>query len=325
MSLSVKNMLGGGKPEGMYAWTKSIASYEYNTLELNVTNTYTVRATDGNPIKFYVADAYTIDEANHVYVLTNPTEYTLEYGNYSMQSVASKKYVTIDSPQSRVLAYNNNIVSMYVYNNSQSSSVQFAANSSSYPVSVYKIIETFNTSFVGYVVDGNSDKYPNKEIYSDGYYYEKVFEIDFDFFSKISVGYELTKFDTGIITPTSNTISINSKIYHNLGEKPKMVLLIDESGIYTGEGVYSTTFVCILRAYSENDANVNSIYAFGTSTYGGHLEGSVRCGYITFSDTYFNDSYIYLHYDNSYSPLYAGSGNSMYFIAEHRYRWIALA
>lgn len=76
-------------------------------------------------------------------------------------------------------------------------------------------------SFVDYVVSDKEDAYPDKDIHTDGYYYEKVV----DGITPEMLGCTKMAIDTFAFTADT---AINTTINHSLGEKPKyLFVLID--------------------------------------------------------------------------------------------------
>lgn len=78
----------------------------------------------------------------------------------------------------------------------------------------WKILTSKNGDFIDYVISDNANKYPDKTVHTDGYYYEKVIEgIDLS-------ATEITKWEVGSFEVTSN--STTKTVNHSLGVTPKI-------------------------------------------------------------------------------------------------------
>ena len=218
--LQIKNTLGGGKPEGLYAWKKSSVSYIDNITTIDSEN-YILGNSKSNTTVYY-SNSYTIDEATGIYTLVNPQSTILEYGRnslYSVEMVKSNYYIWGSTSSNKI--YNTNASSTYnVYLQNDKGSVYLYAQTSFSNYYKYDIhsVKTEYT-FLGYIVSDKENAYPDGDV-QNGYYYEKV------------VGVKAA-FGSVSISNSPSDLVIN----HNLGVMPTKAW-----GFAMEGGSYSTAF-----------------------------------------------------------------------------------
>ena len=210
--LQIKNTLGGGKPEGLYAWKKSSVSYIDNITTIDSEN-YILGNAKSNTTVYY-SNSYTIDEATGMYTLVNPQSTILEYGRnslYSVEMVKSNYYIWGSTSSNKI--YNTNASSTYnVYIQNDKGSVYLYAQTSFSNYYKYDIhsVKTEYT-FLDYIVSDKETAYPDGGE-KDGYWYERVVEG--------------AKFTTGTVTPSSGDWL---RVEHGLGVTPDIITVMAES------------------------------------------------------------------------------------------------
>ena len=170
--LQIKNTLGGGKPEGLYAWKKSRVDCIDNTITKTGTS-YTLGNATSNTIVYY-STSYILDEETGMYTLVNPESTTLEYqrwGVYSVEMVKSKYYIWGSTSSNEM--YNTNTSSTHtvrIKNSDGSVFLDAASANEIYDIHSARIEYTF----LYYVVSNKENTYPNYVVHTDGYYYESI-------------------------------------------------------------------------------------------------------------------------------------------------------
>ena len=217
--LQIKNTLGGGKPEGLYAWKKSSVAC-IDSITTQTGKNYTLgNATSDTTV--YYSTSYTFDETTGTYTLVNPKSATLQYAQwsvYSVEMVKSNYYIWGSTSSNEI--YTTNASSTYnVYLKNSDGKVFLESDSANdkYDIHSAKIEYTF----LDYVVSDKETAYPDGAV-QDGYWYERVVDI----LGLLSC----TKILVETFIPTSN-ISVGYGTYtlnHGLGEIPKYAILLSE-------------------------------------------------------------------------------------------------
>ena len=215
--LQIKNTLGGGKPEGLYAWKK----HSLNAVEKATSTNATTKLSDATnaTITYYTSSSYTFDEATGLFALDNPTEATLPYG--SSKSMSNNIYFIVGSPSGETMFKGtSNDTSRLTQLRNNSNGLLVEPYSSSYTYTVYTAEQ--EATFLDYVVSDKETAYP------DGgekgwYWYERVGG------GLTPEMFGCTKMAVDTFTLSSRTACYNHTISHSLGEMPKYVFLISEA------------------------------------------------------------------------------------------------
>ena len=207
--LQIKNTLGGGKPEGLYAWKKSVGTGVVK--ETPSTERYYFTTSQSESVTIYYSSSYTYDDGD--FVLTNPSEINIALGAHN--AIEANLYFMMNTSRGNVMlksSSGSNNQRTVIYN--QKSGLFAHCPDSSYPF--YICNDTYE--FLDYIVSDKETAYPDGGE-KDGYWYERVGEgLDIDL-SKLGC----TKFEQGSFTPSSDEISIT--VPHSLGVYPKFVLV----------------------------------------------------------------------------------------------------
>lgn len=223
--LQIKNTLGGGKPEGLYAWKK------YSTLDVFVEKYISTTEQKNNIFPYsssnvlYKSSSYTFDKNTGIYTLVNPTSvsgailqdavhmYNGEYFMLNANSGATMyKAPTSASQESGVTAFNS------AYNGF---SIQTYGNYERAPYYIYSNKSGTERTFISCIVANDESAYPDGGE-KGGYWYEKVgggLTPEMFGCTKMAV-------DTLILTAATqlSTYTVN----HSLGEIPKVILVMSE-------------------------------------------------------------------------------------------------
>ena len=319
--LQIKNMLGGGKPEGLHAWKKSeigselkdinkrasalpFAFYEGSAVVLNgeihilggssnYTSHYKWDGTSWTsvstlPYNFYEGSAVILNGEIHILGSYSSAKH-YKWDGTSWTSVSTLPYSFY---QGSAVVLNNEIhilgsyssgdyadhykfdgtswtsVSTLPYNFYQGSAVVFddkihilgSASGGSYYTAHYLIIGYVPVyTFLDYIVSDKENAYPDGGE-KGGYWYEKVRD------GLTPEMFGCTKYEVGSFTLSSDnyTVSFN----HTLGEKPKAVIINENSSITDSN--YVNTYL----APSSYGAYVYSNRASGNSASGNTLNES---------------------------------------------------
>ena len=243
--LQIKNTLGGGKPEGLYAWKKSSVAC-IDSITTQTGKNYTLgNATSDTTV--YYSTSYTFDETTGTYTLVNPKSATLQYmqwGVYSVEMVKSNYYIWGSTSSNEI--YNTNASSTYtVYIKNSNGSVFLEADSSNYKYDIHSA--KIEYTFLDYVVSDKENAYPNGGE-KDGYWYERVSEgITPEMFGA-------TKKEEQTFTVSS---SVSEKtITHSLGEIPKLVLCFPSDATCSESvGPFGTLILAMMRMYQGSKFN----------------------------------------------------------------------
>lgn len=177
--LQIKNTLGGGKPEGLYAWQKSTKVLK----TVGNDDSYTVTLGTSN---VYVGDGYSVDYSTGIITLTNPvlTNLTDNYlkvngyivldslvnfssefeawGGREIRRDGTRGYYVLKNPYLQKGSKSiNSITNYYVY-------AGYAENNDTYQCSVSYVSNDVN----GYVVSDKKTAFPYHDFASDSYYYD---------------------------------------------------------------------------------------------------------------------------------------------------------
>lgn len=229
--LQIKNTLGGGKPEGLYAWKKSKKQISYES-------TYVSNATHANfeptiksyPFTVYKSKGYTFDETTGEYTLTEPVSETIVSSGNGI--IDGTYYGTINSKSSKNM--------IYPTNSGYGATIELTLHglnawtgTSTYPAYWYKSSKIIEFLDETYIVSDKENAYPDGGE-KGGYWYEKVSVIDL-----VKIG--CTKFEEGSFTPSSDTYVYNAT--HSLGVIPKFAIVYGGiiSGKYVNWEVFSIT------------------------------------------------------------------------------------
>ena len=191
--LQIKNTLGGGKPEGLYAWRKySVSAIKSQSVE----SSDQARNVGSGSTTVYYATSYTFDENTGIYTLVNPSSTT------DIISLWSGEYVIFGATSGTTMyrayrAGHSNYCTRFYASTSQIATVNSA------PYSIYTAVDDNRKTYVTTLVSDNGDKYPDGIIHTDGYYYAKV-----------ALAYGKVSLNSG------ETITIP----HMLGSKPTLVI-----------------------------------------------------------------------------------------------------
>ena len=167
MSLSVKNMLGGGKPNAPYAWAK----YEYEVIP---------------PIDA-VNPTFEMSSSNYTVTITESTVDLTLIGDNWREFFDGFKYNSGDYPK---FQNDSDLLRIYASSSTASRVTAFTATSPttgtltlqdswSKSSTLCKFIGTKHIkdeeskvgSFIEYITDKSPIKYPNGEVHTDGYFY----------------------------------------------------------------------------------------------------------------------------------------------------------
>ena len=243
--LQIKNTLGGGKPEGMYVWKK----YEGIPPVSNITLKFEM-ITYGNPcvvkvssddidlslvdstifIGMTLSGTLTASSSATSFAFVSENEFTKNSATYSYNYDPSSQTITMNYEFTATVIWNNSVVSY-----------------------------SGNLSFLNYIVSDKETAYPDGGE-KGGYWYEKVGD------GLTPEMFGCTKYEVGSFTLSSDnyTVSFN----HTLGEKPKAVIINENSSITDSN--YVNTYL----APSSYGAYVYSNRVSGNSASGNTLNES---------------------------------------------------
>ena len=258
--LQIKNMLGGGKSEGLYAWKKYevIGTYRYS-LKSSIVTCVVGKSND----KF----AITLDSSNYdgdlsyldVKNLCKLLDGSLGIVRNSKRQICSWNggdYLTFaDHDDSSVTRYaypsiNNNIVTVTLYGfEDKSYTWNGLTKNTSFSSSIENAFEYYDYAYEykGYIVSDKETAYPDGGE-KGGYWYEKVSEgITPEMFG-------CTKMAVDTFTLTSDTVGSEYNISHSLGTKPKYFIII---GDFSGVSKSTYDIISVMGANHNLSGSVN--------------------------------------------------------------------
>ena len=262
--LQIKNTLGGGKPEGLYAWKKCSISYSEGGAVTHIDTTFYSKGSLGVAIDVYYASSYTFNEDNAVFELTNPTVKSVEHDTSDAKyfSLTGNQYFIIGSPTGKTMYKSG--ASGGATRIINGTSCYVTCYNTSYPYSVIEIEE--NHTFIDYVVSDKETAYPDGGE-KGGYWYERVSE-------GITPGmFGCTKMAVDTLILTADTKLSTYTVNHSLGKIPKVILVIAETAPTvawrlnrclcdnSGQG---TSANCVMSYY--NSGLVNNTYLVNSIT-----------------------------------------------------------
>ena len=253
MSLSVKNMLGGGSAKGLYVWKRRKAKALYLNGDecTDVTGGWSIgvhSVSDGlgevtkNDTYVYLKTGSSAATDDCPIATNNPIDMNgydnlcFKYENASgdgnmpvMWAVASSirgisvkgfSDVTRSGSGENARGITSHIIKTNISSiNSPLYAVGgISSSADSFPNGTANMVQAWiESSEEEYIADNNPDKYPDGAVHTDGYYYEKVVEV---------------KISTGSITNSNSSLE-NLVIKHGLGKTPtKFIVMADLS--YSG-------------------------------------------------------------------------------------------
>ena len=245
--LQIKNTLGGGKPEGLYAWKKYevIGTYRYSLKSSIVTcvvgkssDKFTITLDSSN----YDGDLSYLDVKN----LCKWLDGSLGIVSNSKRQICSWNggdYLTFaEHNDSSVTRYaypsiNNNIVTVTLYEfEDKSYTWNGLTKNTSFSSSIENAFEyyDYNYEYKGYIVSDKETAYPDGGE-KDGYWYEKVSEgITPEMFG-------CTKMVVDTYTPTANIQMGSVTLIHSLGVIPRLLIIVaDNQDSYIAESYHTT-------------------------------------------------------------------------------------
>ena len=177
--LQIKNTLGGGKPEGLYAWQKSTKFLK----TVGNDDSYTVTL---GTSEVYVGDGYSVDYSTGIITLTNPVLTNLPdnylkvngyivldslvnflseldaWGGTALRRDGTRGYYVLENPYLEKGSKSiNSITNYYVY-------AGYVENNDTYQCSVSYVSNDVN----GYVVSDKKTAFPYHDFAPDNYYYD---------------------------------------------------------------------------------------------------------------------------------------------------------
>ena len=311
--LQIKNTLGGGKPEGLYAWKKSSVAC-IDSITTHTRKNYTLgNATSDTTV--YYSTSYTLDETTGTYTLVNPKSATLQYaqwGIYSVEMVKSNYYIWGSTSSNEM--YTTNASSTYnVYLKNSDGEVHLESDSANYKYDIHSA--KIEYTFIDYVVSDKETAYPDGGLHTDGYRYDKISNLKFTF---------------GTFTPTSN--QQETTIVHGLNDKIRFFGIYTEHIKPTESSLYQVEALSLHRGitYASNgtsrenyNGRVSITYVLTAGPYwyddGFKISSLYGIGDVT-------ESSITIFKNNSAtSDNSSGSTNAPYFIGGRVHKWIAIA
>lgn len=170
MSLSVKNMLGGGNGSLKNIWGKyeqTITPAPIFNVVRNPNNSYGMMLSnvEGSaydvtalPLSFF--DGFFFENSSTVTLYFTYSNDKLYYGS---KEGSKDFYVNVDTVSGNTRIWNPNLNSITI----TTSAVEFRSNEP----------DTVDNTFIEYVSDNNPSKYPNYAIHTDGYWYQRVDDV----------------------------------------------------------------------------------------------------------------------------------------------------
>ena len=149
-------------------------------------------------------------------------------------------------------------------------------------------------TFIDYIVSDDPNKYPSDGLHTDGYWYEKVSDLNLS-----SIG--CTKYEMGSITPSSNTVNVT--VTHSMGIKPKYGIMVREAEASSGYTISKVATMVFEDAYC-------GAYAFFS---GGQKDENYNGTTFNMSIDYFSDTKF----------TFSGSGSYKFF-SGFKYNYILL-
>ena len=216
--LQIKNTLGGGKPEGLFAW-KKCSVVLLDSITTKVRENYELGTATFDTTVYY-STSYTFDEATGIYTLVNPQSANLAYngsGGAATVSMEKSTYYIWGSTSSDKI-YTTNDGSTYkvgIRNVGGSVYLESTVTNEKYDIHSAKAEYTF----LNYIVSDKETAYPDGGE-KGGYWYERVSEVK-------------AAFGSVSISNSPSDLVIN----HNLGVMPTKAW-----GFAMKGGSYSTAF-----------------------------------------------------------------------------------
>lgn len=251
--LQIKNMLGGGKPEGMYAWKK----YSYSpavSLE--------------NPTFDYISAT----------VSSSSSDYT--FGNFSFDISIIDDWTKFFTGFVNTNGYGSNFPSDGVFHNYSDnanwnytvSEVNLSEGTVTIHIGGYcgdynsegtykyagtKVVSEEIKEFLDYIVSDKENAYPDGGE-KGGYWYERVVEgIDLE---KLGC----TKFEEGTITPASTIQSASYSLSHSLGEIPRyLIVYLPEEDVPSSGSSLQVYIACANPSSAYRDKGHDYYYELG--------------------------------------------------------------
>ena len=271
--LQIKNTLGGGKPEGLYAWKKCVGTGVVK--ETPSTERYYFTTSQSESVTIYYSSSYTYDDGD--FVLTNPSEINIALGAYN--AIEANLYFMVNTSRGNVMlksSSGSNNQRTVIYN--WESGLFAHCPDSSYPF--YICNDTYE--FFDYVVSDKETAYPDGGE-KGGYWYERADGNNVVF---------------GACTPSSDTYF---RIEHDLGQKPDWFIIVKTDK--TADGVYGASY--------DKDISETEVYHY--STYGKAIKTISDTGDKSTSYAFLSDSVISVpHAATSSSAGYKWSTSSVY-------------
>ena len=247
MSLSVKNMLGGGKSEGLYAWIKKkwippiIAENPSMSISASKNGT-----SDYKYIQISSADFdYTQIEGDYKEFFNG---FKKSSGSYYFTVNDGYLYLYIDSSLSLQITdfdKSKGIFTMYSVYSRISATVSYSGSKT--------VKDGASGDTIDYIVSDKETAYPDGGE-KGGYWYEKVVEFDVS-----SLG--LTKYEIGSFIPTSGVNTIT--VHHSLGIKPKFFI------VYGGDSNANWNVSRLAGVSFSSDNEMRIVFSYYKSAYGG--------------------------------------------------------
>ena len=205
--LQIKNTLGGGKSEGLYAWKKNEVEYTSQN-ELDSDKMILIDNSSASAVRIYYSTSYSFDASTGLYTLNNPIASDVSYGK--TKTINGGNYVTLDSPSSPTMYTNYSTSHTFYVDNGASTNrkIMIALNSTKDALKTYSAKANF--TFLDYIVSDKETAYPDGAVHTDGYYYEKVVE-----------GAKVAHGSVSISGSSESYITIN----HGLGKTPTKFIL----------------------------------------------------------------------------------------------------
>lgn len=190
-----------------YVWGRYNAKASHDVKTSTVT--YSVSDTTSESIKYYDASSFTTSDG--VFYLESPTEHTIGLNSYD--TIPSNKYFIIGNSNGTLMfrGSSTNLDTRIVNNTSTGITVTTASVK---PFEIYTIKYIY--SFLEYITDKDSNKYPNGEMADDGFFYRSCNEGVHTWFKNeaisefVDFGETIHKMENGIATPS---IVYNGKLY----------------------------------------------------------------------------------------------------------------
>ena len=161
-------------------------------------------------------------------------------------------------------------------------------------------------TFIDYIVSDDPNKYPSDGLHTDGYWYEKVSEgITPEMFG-------CTKMAIDTYTPAANIMMGDVTLYHSLGEKPRLVIIVSDNMDSYEQGVYRDTIkICFITNWtgsSKSNFNCNALKSYD----GANSDSAATNANVTLSSSYIRGN---TNYAPGVNYLYGGDTYTIYTFA----------